>query len=83
MVAFTRTPDTVIDDTEQKRLSKNEQQRLQELWRQDILQHVFMNPDMSKVWIVMKGKERGDIEEVVDSLPYCQHLDFDIHPLIE
>ncbi len=58
-------------------LSTDEQERLRDLYQQDILQQVFVNRVYTKVWLIIKAPSSTEVDDVVASLPsplnYLEH----------
>ena len=79
MVYFNRTKASISDNSA---LVDEEKRRFQDLMRENIIQRVFMKENKSKIWLVIKADSEEVVKEIINTLPYCKKMEFEINPLM-
>lgn len=59
-------------------LYASEQQRIQDLLREDIIQYVYMSEDMERIWLHIKAESEEIADEIIGTLPYCRTMEYEI-----
>lgn len=71
--AFLQTPAEII---------QQEQQRMADLMRENILQNVFMSKNMDNLWMVFQIENEEELREIIKTLPMCRDLYFEINEIL-
>jgi hypothetical protein len=61
---------------------RREQERLQDLMREQILIRVNMSRTMDNIWLEFHINSREELVEIVKTLPMCKNLFFEIFEII-
>lgn len=59
-------------------LFASEQQRIQDLLREDIIQYIYMSENLEKIWLHIKAESEETAGEIIRTLPYCSTMDYEI-----
>ena len=78
MVHFRRNTYTQVSPE----VIRQEQERMADLMRENIIQHVYMSKPMDNLWMVFRINNEEELREIVKTLPMCKDLYMEISELL-
>jgi len=61
---------------------RQEQERMADLMRENIIQQVYMSKTMDNLWMVFRINNEEELREIVKTLPMCKDLYMEISELM-